>query len=91
MSGLEVTYDLTQPEGQRLVTLERNGVAVADNDLLTVAAPGFLAEGGDLYTVFAEVEAIGNAGKVSDAAVAWFAEQGAVAVPERGRQVNIGQ
>ncbi len=91
VSGLEVTYDLTQPEGQRLVTLERNGVAVADNDLLTVAAPGFLAEGGDLYTVFAEVEAIGNAGKVSDAAVAWFAEQGAVAVPERGRQVNIGQ
>jgi hypothetical protein len=39
VSGLNVTYDLTQPEGQRLVSLERNGVAVADDDRLLVAAP----------------------------------------------------
>ena len=48
VAGLSVTYDLTQPEGQRLISLERNGVAVADDDVLLVAAPGFLAEGGDL-------------------------------------------
>ena len=48
VAGLSVTYDLTQPEGQRLISLERNGVAVADDDELLVAAPGFLAEGGDL-------------------------------------------
>lgn len=91
VSGLSVTYDLTQPEGQRLVSLQRNGVDVADTDVLSVAAPGFLAEGGDLYTVFAESEAVRTAGKVSDAAAAWFANHDVVVVPSRGRQVNVGR
>lgn len=91
VSGLEITYDLTRPQGRRLVSLERNGVAVADDEHLSVAAPGFLAEGGDLYTVFAEADALRNAGKVSDAAVAYFARHQVVAVPSRGRQVDIGQ
>jgi len=91
VSGLEITYDLTRPEGQRLVSLERNGVDVANDERLTIAAPGFLAEGGDLYTVFAETDAIRSAGKVSDAAAAYFANHEVVAVPSRGRQVDIGQ
>jgi 5'-nucleotidase/UDP-sugar diphosphatase len=91
VSGLSVTYDLTLPEGERLISLQRNGVDVADDDRLLVAAPGFLAEGGDLYVVFAESDAIRNAGKVSDAAAAWFANHDVVAVPSRGRQVDIGQ
>lgn len=90
-AGLEVTYDLTQPEGQRLLSLERNGVPVADDAVFTVAAPGFLAQGGDLYLMFTDFEAIGNAGNVADAAVAWFAEHEVVAVPSRGRQLDIGQ
>ena len=91
VSGLSVTYDLTQSEGQRLVALECRGVAVADNDQFTVAAPGFLAEGGDLYTVFAESEAIRSAGKVSDAVAAYFQNHDVVAVPSRGRQVDVGR
>ncbi len=91
VAGLKVTYDLTQPEGQRLVSLKRNNVEVADADILSVAAPGFLAEGGDLYTVFAEVEAIRNAGQVSDVAAAWFENHDVVEVPSRGRQVDIGR
>ena len=91
VSGLEITYDLTHPEGRRLVSLERHGVAVADDERLTIAAPGFLAEGGDLYTMFAEADAIRNAGKVSDAAVAYFTRHQVVSVPPRGRQVDIGQ
>jgi hypothetical protein len=59
--------------------------------LLTVAAPGFLAEGGDLYTVFAESEAIRSVGKVSDITAAYFENHDPVAVPERGRQVDLGR
>lgn len=91
LAGLDVTYDLTRPEGRRLVSVERNGIALADADRLTVAAPGFLAEGGDLYTAFAESPAIRSAGKVSDAAAAYFADRDVVDVPSRGRQVDIGR
>ena len=91
VAGLSLTYDLTQPEGERLVSLEHKGTAVQDGDVLTVAAPGFLAEGGDLYTMFAESEPIRSVGKVSDAAAAYVADHEVVALPARGRQIDLGR
>ncbi len=91
VGGLTVSYDLTRPEGQRLVSLERDGVPVADDDRLLVAAPGFLAEGGDLYTMFAEAEALRSVGKVSDVVAAYFAAHDVVAVPASGRQTDVSQ
>jgi 2',3'-cyclic-nucleotide 2'-phosphodiesterase (5'-nucleotidase family) len=91
LAGLSVTYDLTQPEGQRLIAVERDGAALADKDLFTVAAPGFLAEGGDLYSVFAEAGAIRSAGQVADAMAAYFADSDVVAIPSRGRQVDVAR
>jgi len=90
VAGLNVTYDLSRPVGQRLVSLQRNAAPVLDTDRLRVAAPGFLAEGGDLYTMFAELDAIGNAGKVSDVVAAYFAQQDEVGVPSRQRQIDVG-
>ncbi|MGB5629969.1 MAG: hypothetical protein WBM45_12935 [Woeseiaceae bacterium] len=66
------------------------GAALADTDRLSVAAPGFLAEGGDLYDVFTESEAIRSAGTVTDVATAYLAQHEVVAVPTGGRQVNVG-
>ena len=91
VAGLQVAYDLRKPAGQRLVSMRRNGAPVSDADRLRVAAPGFLAEGGDLYTMFAESDAIDNGGKVSDVLAAYFAESDEVAVPSRQRQVDVGR
>ena len=90
VSGLSITYDLAKPEGQRLVSLERNGQPVLDSDRFTVALPGFVAEGGDLYDVFAESEAVRSAGRVSDVMASYFANHDLVQIPSRGRQVNAG-
>ena len=90
VSGLRVTYDTTQPEGERLVSVDHNGSPLADSDRLTVAAPGFLAEGGDLYTVFAESEAIRSAGTVTDVVTEFLGQQEVVPVPRRGRQLDLG-
>ena len=90
VAGLKITYDLTKPEGQRLVAVERGDAVLQDSDRLSVAAPGFLAEGGDLYTVFAEAEAIRSAGKVSDALADYYSGTDIVEVPSRGRQFDIG-
>jgi 5'-nucleotidase/UDP-sugar diphosphatase len=86
LAGLEMTYDLKQPNYSRIVTLQRNGQDVADDDMFTVAAGGFLAEGGDLYDSFPESEAILDAGKVSDVVIQYFRDNDVVPVPERGRQ-----
>jgi 2',3'-cyclic-nucleotide 2'-phosphodiesterase/3'-nucleotidase len=91
LSGLELRYDLTRPEGQRIVSLARNGRAVADGDRYTVAAPGFLAEGGDLYDSFGESAVIRSGEKVSDIMIGYFRDREIVSVPVRGRQVDVSQ
>ncbi len=89
LSGLELRYDLSRPKYSRIVSLERNGERVGDNDRFTVAAPGFLTEGGDLYDSFPESPVIRSAGKVSDVIVQHFRDRGLVRVPERGRQFDV--
>lgn len=91
LSGLRVVYDLAQPLGQRIVSIEHKGSALSDADLLSVAAPGFLTQGGDLYTVFAESDALRNIGKVTDVAIKYFDQRSVVETPPRGRQLASSQ
>ena len=89
LSGLEVRYDLDRPKYDRVVSLTRNGAPVRAEDRFTVAAPGFLTEGGDLYDSFPESEVISSHGKVSDVILEHFRSQGLVAPPARGRQIDV--
>ena len=91
VAGLKITYDLSQPEGQRVVSVEFDGAPLEDAERLTVAAPGFLAEGGDLYTMFAESESIRSAGKVTDVVTDYFSRQAVVEVPSGGRQLDLAR
>jgi 2',3'-cyclic-nucleotide 2'-phosphodiesterase (5'-nucleotidase family) len=89
LSGLELNYDLRQPEGQRIVSLKRNGRPVMPGDQFTIAAPGFLTEGGDLYDSFSESAVIGDVGKVADIVIQYFRSQEVVTVPKSGRQKDV--
>lgn len=89
ISGIQMTYDLSQPKYNRIVTLERDGVAILDDDLFTVAAPGFLTEGGDHFDSFPESDVIRSVGKVSDVILDYFRSHDVVATPKRGRQWDI--
>lgn len=89
ISGLQMTYDLSQPKYSRIVTLERDGEAILDDDLLTVAAPGFLTEGGDHFDSFPESDVMRSVGKVSDVILDYFRGHDVVAMPKRGRQWDI--
>lgn len=88
VSGIEVEYDLSQPERERLVSISRDGEPIAPRDRFTVALGGFLAEGGDLYDVFPEATELRRVGKVSDLVIEYFREHDVVRVPERGRQTS---
>ena len=87
----DLLYDLGCGDGRIVVAAAKKyGKAAGILGFKPEQAPGFLAEGGDLYTVFAESEAIGNAGKVSDVVAAYFAQHDEVAVPSRRRQMDAG-
>ena len=86
LSGLEMTYDLARPKYRRIVTLTHQGRPVIDNEMYTIAAPGFLTEGGDLYDSFPESDVIRDVGKVSDVIIAYFRKYESIDTPQRGRQ-----
>jgi 2',3'-cyclic-nucleotide 2'-phosphodiesterase/3'-nucleotidase len=89
VSGLSLSYDLRRPVQQRIVTLEKNGTPIRNGDRFIVAAPGFLAEGGDLYVSFREADVLRNTDKVSDIMIEYFSKRDIVAVPDRGRQTDV--
>ncbi|MGH9333070.1 MAG: bifunctional metallophosphatase/5'-nucleotidase [Vicinamibacteria bacterium] len=89
VSGIEIVYDLSRPERQRLVSMRHRGSLIKSTDELEVAASGFLAEGGDLYDAFPEAVKVRTAGKVSDAVVDYFRSRATVEVPPRGRQKSV--
>ena len=86
VSGLELVYDFSKPEGQRLVAMSHDGRPIEPADRFEVAAVDFIAEGGDLYDAFPESEPIRNHGMLSDAVVEYFRSRDVVRAPPRGRQ-----
>ncbi len=91
LAGLEVEYDLSKPEGQRVVAVRHDGRELGHDTELSVAAPGFLAEGGDLYTVFRESAEERRAGPVTEVVSAYLATTDVLEVPARGRQLDVGR
>lgn len=51
ISGVKFTYDSTEPSGKRIIDITReDGKVISDSEIITVAAPDFLATGGDGFT-----------------------------------------
>ena len=88
VSGLQLRYDLSRSEQNRIISLKRNGREINPTDQFAVASPGFLAEGGDLYQSFAESPPTQTFGKVSDIMVDYFRSRDIVPTPDRGRQID---
>ena len=53
-AGFTFAYDLTKPAGQRIVEARFNGAPLQDDAVYRVTMNGFLASGGDNFTVFRE-------------------------------------
>jgi 5'-nucleotidase / UDP-sugar diphosphatase len=89
ISGFTLSYDYSRPIGARLVTMQYQGRDIAPTDRFTAAAPGFLAEGGDLFTTFAKTGKQTSVGTVADIIVAHFAKGTPVSPPKQGRQRDV--
>ena len=52
--GLTYSYDLSRPEGQRILDLRLEGTPIVDDQSYRVAMNSYLATGGDNFTLFRE-------------------------------------
>jgi 2',3'-cyclic-nucleotide 2'-phosphodiesterase (5'-nucleotidase family) len=93
VSGLVARYDSSRPEGQRLLELSIGGSPVEDERSYRVATNSFVAEGGDLYSMFLDGRVVEEVDKdIALVVVDYLQKQsGPVPAPEMGRLVPVNE
>ncbi|HLL32124.1 MAG TPA: bifunctional metallophosphatase/5'-nucleotidase, partial [Allosphingosinicella sp.] len=86
--NLRFAYDLSKPEGQRIVLLTVDGQPVRDEAVYRVAMNNFLAGGGDNFTIFREGTEPAGGMQDLDALEAYIAAAGRLTPPSLGRVEN---
>ncbi|MDX2413157.1 MAG: bifunctional UDP-sugar hydrolase/5'-nucleotidase [Woeseiaceae bacterium] len=89
VSGLDVVYDTSQPERQRLVSLHHNGVEVREDDVFTVAVPAIIAGGGDHYDEFLATKLLRETRPLGELTIDYFKQHRKIEIPKSGRQRDL--
>jgi len=89
VSGLEVVYDTSKSERQRLVSLHHDGQAVRSDDLFEVAVPAIIAGGGDHYDEFLATRLLRESEPLGELTIEYFRQHGVIALPVSGRQRDL--
>ena len=89
VSGLEVVYDTSKPERQRLVSLQHDGQEVQSDDMFEIAVPAIIAGGGDHYDEFLATRLLRESEPLGELTIAYFKQKGVIALPESGRQRDL--
>ncbi len=90
VSRLDVVYDTSKPERERLVSLKFNGVEVADDDVLEVAVPQIIARGGDHYDEFLVTKQLRVSRPLGELTTEYFRRHKVIPTPAAGRQRDLG-
>lgn len=89
VSGLQVVYDTSRPERQRLVSLQHAGRPVGDLDRFQVAVSGIIARGGDHFDVFTETKFLREYEPLGNLTIDYFRKYKTVPKPAAGRQKDL--
>lgn len=83
------SYDLSKPEGQRILNMRLNGTPIADDRLYRIGISNFLASGGDNFTVFTQGTDIADGPQDIDAFEAYFSKGGMMPLPRTDRVTRV--
>jgi 2',3'-cyclic-nucleotide 2'-phosphodiesterase (5'-nucleotidase family) len=89
VSGLDVVYDTSRPERERLVSLHHDGVAVKADDVFSVAVPAIIAGGGDHYDEFFDTRLLSESQPLGELTITYFKKHRDIPLPESGRQRDL--
>lgn len=89
LSGIEVVYDISRPQRQRLVSVKYQGYEVEDDNVFTIGVSGIIARGMDHYSQFLDTRIVQGFEPLSELTIDYFRKHGTVSLPERGRQTDL--
>ena len=88
VSGMNFTFDPSQPVGQRVQEVFINGAPLDDNKIYTMGALNFTLMGGDDYTMLKDLKIIGEYETIDDALTEYINFNGTKNI-ELGRIKNL--
>lgn len=92
MSGLIVKYDSTKPAYERVVeVMLADGTPLVMDKTYKVATNNFLAEGGDGFSTFTEVEFTNTYKKVRDSVIEYLRQHEQVDPEAAGRAIDVSK
>ena len=87
--GFRFSYDLSKPEGQRILAMSLNGTPISPEARYRVAMNSFLASGGDKFSAFKDgTEAVTGPLDI-EALMAWLSGPSPRALPALDRVTNL--
>ena len=91
VSGLRVGYDLSQPVGNRVMSVQVNGIDLNVEQLYRVSTVEIIAQGGDLFMTFRKATRIERPDiRFSEVLAERLREIGTLVIPKRGRLLPSG-
>lgn len=89
VSGLDVVYDISKPERQRLVSVKFDGREVEAGNMFTIGVSGIIARGMDHYSQFLDTKMTKRFKPLNQLIIEYFRKHKTVKVPSRGRQIDL--
>ena len=89
ISGLKIQFDSTQPEMQRLVSIQLGNTELVDTQKYTVSTSAYVAKGGDGYTIFTKGRVIDASQDMPDALYRNFKNVFDIDLPSIDRQIDL--
>ena len=91
ISGLTIQFDSTQPEMQRLLSIQLGNTELVDTQKYTVSTSAYVAKGGDGYTIFTEGKTIDDKQDMPDALYRGFNTVFNIDLPATNRQIDLSK
>jgi len=91
ISGLEIEYDSSKPELQRLISIKHNGQPLNDQQKYTVGTTAFVAMGGDGYSIFTKGKVVNDKLAMSDVLYQQFKKLARITPPGLGRLIDVNK
>lgn len=85
VSGIRMTFDMTQPEGSRVRNVRVGNSPLRDDEQYTIATNDFLAVGGDHYVTFKDGTAVKYGDDLREAFVTYLKNHSPVSPRREGR------